>query len=792
MMIPFRSLMGFLALIATAWADAPDLSPVRFQPAPDHAPVVLATEGIGHAAVVVHSRGTRDLAPMVKELREVFLATTGAELPQIRPEAAATHQGVLIHIGESAAAAEQGLVGKAMPVEGFAIKTAPGAIFIVGHDEEAIDGVKGACSSGTAWGVAEFMERYLGVRWYWPTELDGRSIESRPTLPVPPVFLTDAPRFRERRYYPPFNHLGSYGRHRVAGLTRTLRAGSSWPVQIAVHQPARWGENETYRKERPEMFQLDRDGTRNFSMLDYAHPLTLRTYLEEIADYVENGTPKSFIKGKAVTVSPADFAFNSYSPEARALWDDEGGRYGQASRIMADFVKRLGTALRERHPEMKVIFLPYKNYTLAPKGYRFPGNVYIQLCGMPGLACYKEPSVREAEQANIDAWIEISGHPIINWHYSCWPADRTLAPFQYPNVIQAFYQANRDKTRGTFINGTDTDEWLRFAFSLHTWLKVLWNPDFPVEAAKDAFCRRMFGAAAPSAKKILDLQIRGWEESRWPQGTLTAQAIYSVSYPRETLEAFRKLFARAREEAAGDELSLRRLAYLEKPFGPFEAEFARVVDGRGLQEMTTMKVMENPVIDGRLDDAVWKAATPVELRKKGKGDTDEAPVYPTRVSSVWTMDGVSFGFHMVEPDARALKTEANARDHPMTWHDDCVEVFLSIGEGEAGGLFQIIATSLGTIQDLRNGDMAVDLNGVKTASFLGDGFWSCEIFIPYSDLAYQKKSAGGDRWGLQLTRHRTAARGSAKTGGRENQKLNAGSGGYNNNLSDFSSLRFRE
>jgi len=43
----------------------------------------------------------------------------------------------------------------------------------------------------------------------------------------------------------------------------------------------------------------------------------------------------------------------------------------------------------------------------------------------------------------------------------------------------------------------------------------------------------MYGPAAKSIRKLVQLQMDGWEKSRWP-GRLTAKAIYEISYPKKT------------------------------------------------------------------------------------------------------------------------------------------------------------------------------------------------------------------------------------------------------------------
>src|SRR5262249_42404971 len=247
------------------------------------------------------------------------------------------------------------------------------------------------------------------------------------------------------------------------------------------------------------------------------------------------------------------------------------GQYGSASRIVADFVGRLGREMKKRWPEMSIVYLPYLNYTDAPDSITLPDNVEVQLCGMPGLAQYKEPTIARSEQANIDAWQRLTGRKIQNWHYSCWPEDRTAAVYLFPHTVQQFYRANRDKTVGTFINGT-TDHWPRQHLSLYCWMKLLWNPDFDVDAAIEAYCGRMYGAAAGSMRELVKLQIDGWEKSRWPGERMSPKGIHEVSFPHATVQRMEALITQARKQAAGDELVAKRIDYYA---GTFTAFFER-------------------------------------------------------------------------------------------------------------------------------------------------------------------------------------------------------------------------
>lgn len=785
---PLLRLAAAIAL-AIGWggtALADDLNPVRFRRAPRHPAVVLAEKGEAKGSIcVMGGKGDPVLAQAVQELQDCLELATGAKLPVVRDKV----QTPAIVIGNCPQAAAEGLEGAKMPPEGFAIKSAPGRVFIVGHDGPVAKATR-AISHGTAWGVFEFLERFVGVRWYWPTERGGRSVPKLGSLVLKPVWLEDAPVFRKREIWPPVAETWRGGGQPLGPLHNRLRAGNSWPISLVVHSP-RWDRVREYAEGRPECFQLGSDGSRNLQMLCYGNPKTLETYLENIALHFDEGKKAHMgIVGDAITVSPNDAGIACYCPDCRRLWDDKGGQYGTASRILAAFTGKLAREVKARWPDKTVIYLPYLNYTQAPDGFKFPGNVEVQLCGMPGIAQYKEPAIRAAEQANLDKWVAITGRKIQNWHYSCWPEDRTKAPYHYPHVLRDYYRANREKLIGTFINGTG-DHWPRQHISLYCWMKLLWNPDFDVDAAMEEFCRRMFAKAAPTMRQLLKLQVDGWEKSRWPDALLSPKAIYEASYPRRTVERMKDLLARARREAAGDELAAQRVEYYATPFPDFFAEFEAIIEGKGARPLIAQKVAENPAVDGKLDDAAWKLAEPVQFVKH-QAKKEVEPKYPTTLRAVWTPEGLTLGFWMAEPSPQSLVQNIKSRDESMAWWNDCVEVFLDVTGKNQGHWYQWIINPHGVIHDAKGQDTAWNPEGVKTKAFIGTDFWSLEVFIPYGIFPEALKPGTGVAWYGQFTRHRMSDGGKAPGSAQENQKLNARFGGFNSNLADFAPVKFIE
>jgi hypothetical protein len=103
----------------------------------------------------------------------------------------------------------------------------------------------------------------------------------------------------------------------------------------------------------------------------------------------------------------------------------------------------------------------------------------------------------------------------------------------------------------------------------------------------------------------------------------------------------------------------------------------------------------------------------------------------------------------------------------------------------------LIVNAAGTEYDTRNDDLSWDHKGLKTAVFVGKGFWSMEAYMPLSAYSDAAKPATGTVWHGQFCRHRMKDD-KKSVPGRENQKLNAQFGGFNSNIADFAPIKFVE
>ena len=716
--------------------NAPDLSPLKRIGHASGGPIPLIVDGKLAMPIAIGESPSERVVWAAEFLADSIGEMTGHR-PQIVKQNAVA--GSAVYIGNTEAAKSAGFSPAGMQPGEFAVKTRDGSIYLYGNDEKP--------STGSAYAALDFGERVLGIRQYFETEQGGRSVIPTQSLTVAPLDYGDSPVFCKRDLWPYawLKHL------------QTWRIADTYPIQLIVHAPHEWCKDAEYREKRPEIFEMTKDGSRNASspMLCYSDPKTLATYLERIETELQGGRKSGIMLGKTVTVSPWDKDVHCYCAACQKLFDEKAGDSGSASRILCDFVRRLSDALAKKHPELTVLYLPYMNYCDIPEGAAFPaGNVAVQLCSMPGLAMFKELAVKAHEEALIRGWAKVTGRPIQNWHYICWPAEFTSAPYIYADAIIRHYQDTRDVTVGSFINGSYPEA--RHVLSAYVWLRALWNPNLDSARIFDVFAQRMFGSAAKPMRRIIRLQDEGWKRP-WSVARVSPKNIFEVSYPRRDVVEMEQCFAEACRLAANDALVKKRIDYYRSGFDPFFKESREYAEGTAFAPLLIQKVAANPVVDGSLDDPAWARAEPLSF-VRAMDKEKKMPNYPTTVQAVWTPEGVTFGFRMTEPTPGKLFVSEPAG----SWHNDNVELFFDVTGKGAGDFYQIIldARNEGLFLSHASEPAGWKPKGVISNVRRGNGFWSAEIFIPFSEFASQngaqipKTSSGGLFWVGNFTRHR--------------------------------------
>ena len=133
----------------------------------------------GETEVVVAADAPKTVMFAVEELTNFLAQALGAPVPVAD---SATPGKKAIFLGDSEEARKAGIDVSAMKRDAFAIVAEPNRVLIAGRDDPKEDTHKAVYSKhtgvwaqlhehATLFGVYEFLERYVGVRMYFPGEL---------------------------------------------------------------------------------------------------------------------------------------------------------------------------------------------------------------------------------------------------------------------------------------------------------------------------------------------------------------------------------------------------------------------------------------------------------------------------------------------------------------------------------------------------------------------------------------------------------------------------------------------
>ncbi len=603
-LITFFTMMAAMVLPAPAGEELKprDLSPVKWMDAPAHPPVEIVRDGQTLAAVFVADRDpSATLKRLVDELVEVIRLGTGAKPEQVAQPPPADRPAIII--GDCDETRKAGIDAAKIPIEGFVVKTAPNRVYLVGSTKALPPGSDRWAqwsNEGTAWAVADFLERFVGVRWYWPAELGGRCVTRSASLVIPPMHYSDQPVFRLREYHPRHGWKLPTTAHSsekdplpfppgaipdgveavdMSNYLPLVREGCSWPYKIKVHEPQNLGRRpKEFHEEHKEMFAINKDGTRNYSFLCYSSQETLDFLLDGCKRVWDEGGAATWVTSTCVTVSPADSPVGCHCPACQETFAKGGGtRIGGTSLIMAKFVKRMCEAVKQRWPDKKVIYLPYWNYDECRKEVHYPDNLVV----MSAMTTYPMPlnAQRENFEEGIQRLHDFRAQacvPVTTWDYCvAW----TYGPYQYPHLVRDYCQAIKGISAGTFLNGMCLGEWTNTAPTMYVWMKALWNPDLDVDAVLDEMCRRLYGKAGSTTRELMRLECDVWEKGEWtkdrikqPGGWPVPRRLFPVVFTPDVVQRMKTLREKALAELADDPVARQRFLYWTWTFDAFLKE----------------------------------------------------------------------------------------------------------------------------------------------------------------------------------------------------------------------------
>lgn len=150
--------------------------------------VSLVRDGKPVSAIILPARATSTAQFSAMELRHHIKMISGAKLPIIKE--GEPFNGFGIYVGETDFARKNGFRGEDFRLEESQIKFTPSGVILIGRDLQAFGKpVYGTFTNvpyffgyhkGTLYAAYNFLERYLGIRWYAPTDTGTAFIRGNP------------------------------------------------------------------------------------------------------------------------------------------------------------------------------------------------------------------------------------------------------------------------------------------------------------------------------------------------------------------------------------------------------------------------------------------------------------------------------------------------------------------------------------------------------------------------------------------------------------------------------------
>lgn len=150
--------------------------------------VTIVQEGKPTAKIVIAHNASADLKTAAQTLARYIEAASGAKLEILSDESPQARQGITIQVGKTRLCTDEPIFPDGLDDDGFVLRAGQTGILIAGPTDW-----------GTEFGVYDFLERVVGVRWLLPGS-DGEDVPVRKTIAVPEGIIIDQPVFFSRLF----------------------------------------------------------------------------------------------------------------------------------------------------------------------------------------------------------------------------------------------------------------------------------------------------------------------------------------------------------------------------------------------------------------------------------------------------------------------------------------------------------------------------------------------------------------------------------------------------------------
>ncbi len=479
--------------------------------------------------------------------------------------------------------------------DGFVVEAKGDVLSIVGNDDDVRDVAKAAflpgeapyqpCfRRGTLFGVYEFLERFAGVRMYFPGEL-GTCVPRAERIVVAEGRIEGRPAFSVRRYgYAD----GPVAKDVFNGINVTDFKRVNWyRLRMETEHLACCHGAKTHCLSPSTWESIYTNACALLSSkIKQSNNQTIPTLQKS-----NNQTIKQSNNPLVFDAMPKDGL--TWLRHCRCDWCRKNVPYskediGFATDLVWRRTAELAGKIKKRFPEARVSQMSYIPYARIPTN-ELPDNVEVFVARRGPWA--EGTSIGEREKDEVRAWHEKLGAKVSLWNYpdkvACWNLEMKDIPQLAPRAWASYYRAVAPHVTGAFAE-SETDRWIYNYLNYYVFSRICWNPDADVEAILAEHHRLMFGAAAKEMSEFFDILEKCWmkvvaKPYDTPLGPGVCEAPTDVQlrteiYTPKALARLGRLLDAAAAKVPRGSLEARRIALFRREyFEPLDAKMGEAL-----------------------------------------------------------------------------------------------------------------------------------------------------------------------------------------------------------------------
>lgn len=763
--------------------------------------LIIAKDGNVKGEIVVAD----DASPVTKlaaeELQHFLKESLGKTLPII---SAPTGKVPAFILGDNEFSRKEGIDISRIPQEGFVIKTSGDRIFIVGPDEKNIDlrtAVKSAALArqyfqrGTLTGVYDFLERFVGVRFYFPGEM-GTVVPRLTKLELPAIDIIERPDNVQRM-------ISFWAGEWIPGEKKDSRALNIYRLRLETkmipfgHGLSRFNLMERFGKSNPEYFTLLSNGKR-YNDPSMQHPGQL-CFSSDVFEVIKADV-KAFLTGETAAsrgIKPEQWS----DSKGWSIWSFQPGQVGlnpqdgfnfctcpkcrpifekgnkAASTLVWSRITEVARYLQKEKIPGLVNGMAYHFFTEIPD-CEISENMCISVAAVgPWADHLSEP--RNSQDKLINDWYEKAKRKVLLRNYALNGGASSIepaVPAMSPKAIGNFYKNHSPQMAGAYLE-CFTEKYLFFYLNYYIFSRVLWDSSADIDSLIQEHHRKMFGAAAGPIGRFYERLENLWlgkvigRTFDTPRGPQVARAslydLWEKIYTQEEIASMEKLFEEAETLAANEQPALKRIRFIKSQFldSIKEGSKAYFLNKREIADWKIhaydLKQDEKITMDINADSPIW-AKAPSEDLLPFQSPTQEVR---TTIKAARDSDNLYLMFDCEEPFSDSDTVSDRNYDDKETYRDSGVEIFLN-PSGDRINYYQIMINAKASISDLSakkiGAEQVVDWNwnsGAEARCLNDKKRYLLEVKIPLKNMGQVKN----DSFPSNFTRSRKVSEKEIKT-----------------------------